>query len=835
MTASLPGLDDADCLDPARVGPKAATLAALRHAGFRVPDAVVIPTDLTAPGRVTARVERAVAGLASRLPAPWAVRSSALDEDGSGRSMAGQHTTVLRVEPEGLLEAVAACLASEGAHDGKPRVATVGGAPEAGRMAVVVQAMVSAAVAGVAMTRDPVRGTDEVVVEAVPGTAEHLTGGQADPWRWRVDADGEVHRDVEARRTDHGDTLPSDQVARVAILARAIADARGAPQDVEWALDDDGDLHVLQARPITGTTRHEAAPALAPSPEALPPGHWTRDPFHEPIPVSRCGLEVKQRQIIDQFPRLFAEFGILLHGLEQVRVGGWHYHRTVPLVGRGGATRGAAGPPPRWLLWLGLRLHPRLRARVATARRVVAEDESMRILSTWDAVRDDLAADIDRALDLDLPGLDDDALGAELDHRLAVISGAGWPHVQLMQAAFVVLEEFFACCEDLLGWAPPDCLVLLDGLSHRSTEPSRLIEDLAARARVVPAVRAALRGPHVPDIDELAGLDPAFADAFTTVVRRIGHRTPTYDVVEPTLAERPATILAQVARALATDAAGPARRREVDRRREDAERRARQRIAGAGPVAVARFDDSLRRARVAYPVREDRVWETTSVQLALLRYLAIELGARLTRRGQLERPDDVFHLPVPTVRGALATGGDLRTPGVEARRLRAVAVANPPPLRLGGPPPEPPPLDLLPPEARLVQRAAMQSASQGEATAPPGGPVLAGVPASTGRATGPVRLVAGPDDLALLHAGDVVVCATASPTWSWSFPAMTALLSDTGGVLSHPAIIAREHGLPAVLGLGDITSRVTPGQVVTVDGSAGTVHLHGPGAAAPAT
>jgi len=825
MTGRLDGLDDWAARNQARVGPKAATLAVLRAAGFRVPDAVVVPIDLTVAGEVTPEIRRAVAGLAGRLPPPWAVRSSALDEDGPGRSMAGQFTTTLRVEQAGLLDAVAVALASERTVglDEPRQVKDSGGRPE-GRVAVLIQTMADAVAAGVAMTRDPVTGTDEVVVEAVVGTSESLTAGAADPQRWRVALDGTVRRDDRVRPSDP--VLDDTQVADVAALARDIARELGGPQDVEWALGRDQKLHVLQARPITGPPQAEVLSMPASHDEPPPPGHWSRDPFHEPIPVSRFGLELKQRQILDQFPRLFAEFGILLQGVEQVQVAGWYYHRPVPLVGPPTATRDTSpGAPPRWMLRLMLRLHPRLRSRAATARRVVDQDESMRILATWPATRDELAVDIDRALDLDLAGIDDAKLVAELDHRLDVISEAGWPHLQLMQAAFVILEEFFASCADLLGWERSDCLVLLDGLSQRSTEPSSLIDQLAERARSLPALESALEHAGT-DLDprELAEIDEGFATAFDAVVRRIGHRAPTYDVVEPTLAERPELLLAQVARRLGPDHDGATRRQEVDRRRQIAEQRARDLLAGTGDDAVADFDRALRRARTAYPIREDRVWETTSVQLALLRYLALEFGARLVRRDQLDRPDDVFNLAVPTVREALLCETDLRASGAEARRQRAHAIANPPPVSLGGPPSEPPPIELLPPQARLVHRAALRSAAQGQVT-PTTGTALTGVAAATGRATGPVRLVTGPADLAGLRPGDVLVCRTASPTWSVVFPTVAALLSDTGGALSHTAIMAREHGVPAVLGLGDISTRVSQGQMVTVDGAAGTVHL----------
>jgi pyruvate,water dikinase len=97
------------------------------------------------------------------------------------------------------------------------------------------------------------------------------------------------------------------------------------------------------------------------------------------------------------------------------------------------------------------------------------------------------------------------------------------------------------------------------------------------------------------------------------------------------------------------------------------------------------------------------------------------------------------------------------------------------------------------------------------------------VPASSGRYTGPVRVVFDENDFPRIRPGDVVVTPVTSPVWSIVFPSMGALVTDAGGVLSHPAIIAREHGIPAVVGTGIATSRLTDGEMVVVDGDAGTV------------
>jgi pyruvate,water dikinase len=104
---------------------------------------------------------------------------------------------------------------------------------------------------------------------------------------------------------------------------------------------------------------------------------------------------------------------------------------------------------------------------------------------------------------------------------------------------------------------------------------------------------------------------------------------------------------------------------------------------------------------------------------------------------------------------------------------------------------------------------------------------MVGIPASAGTYTGTVRVVMGEEQFARIRRGDVVVCPATSPAWSLVFPSIGALIADSGGVLSHPAIIAREHGIPAVVGAGNATAILRDGQLVTVDGSTGVIVVAG--------
>lgn len=227
-----------DAVEAAAVGGKAAALGALERAGFRVPDGFVIAADAAVGGEEIVAAFRA-------LGVPFvAVRSSAAAEDGKSAAWAGQFETYLNVDETRLMECVERCRASGSsrrateyaAHAtkvaGNPRIEFPGTLVPS-RIAVIVQAMVPAEVAGVAFSVDPVTGERAVVIEAVRGLGDDLVSGRVAP---------------------DPDALSSARTEEVVALVRAIESHFGYPVDVEWAFAD-GVLYVLQARPIT-TLRH---------------------------------------------------------------------------------------------------------------------------------------------------------------------------------------------------------------------------------------------------------------------------------------------------------------------------------------------------------------------------------------------------------------------------------------------------------------------------------------------------------------------------------------------------------------------------------------------------
>jgi phosphohistidine swiveling domain-containing protein len=265
---------------------------------------------------------------------------------------------------------------------------------------------------------------------------------------------------------------------------------------------------------------------------------------------------------------------------------------------------------------------------------------------------------------------------------------------------------------------------------------------------------------------------------------------------------------------------------------------ARRLLDAMDDAARARFERALERAESAHPVHEENEFFTLSVPLGLARFALLEIGRRLAGRAIVDHPDDVFFLTDREARAALAghepeDAAGLRDAIAGRKADRARAQRRPGPATYGRRTP-PPPLATLPPAARrtfevmlwAVDHIFAASRSGQRQSAEAG--TIAGIAASPGRYEGRVRRVTGEEEFNKIQAGDVLVCPVTSPVWSILFSRIGALVTDTGGILSHPAIIAREFGIPAVVATGNGTQLLEDGQLVTVDGDAGLVIISSP-------
>ncbi len=342
-----------------------------------------------------------------------------------------------------------------------------------------------------------------------------------------------------------------------------------------------------------------------------------------------------------------------------------------------------------------------------------------------------------------------------------------------------------------------------------------------------PQLETLLDGVDEGTAKRLDRAEPAVGDALRRYRREYGMRALRYEVAEPTLGESPALVLGLVRDQLACGYDPEGDEATLEARRAEALSRARVALARRSVAERERFERVLAAARRAYPVREENQFFTVSEPLALIRGAALEAGRRLAERGALAAREDVFFLEPDEAVAALAGGTSVRDLVAARRRERGAAAAHPGPQAYGPDPATPPPLDALPREARFANEAmawAVDRIFALDHAAPAGGDSsLRGVAASPGEYVGIVRVVHGEEDFGKLRIGDVLVCRVTSPVWSVVFPTVGALVTDAGGILSHPAIIAREYRIPAVVATGCATNVLRDGERVRVDGTRGEV------------
>ena len=425
--------------------------------------------------------------------------------------------------------------------------------------------------------------------------------------------------------------------------------------------------------------------------------------------------------------------------------------------------------------------------------------------------REECLGRIKAAQSVDLEGLTDAEL---LDELQRVIDDALLPgmviHFQLTVPHVVGLRELVVCCDELLGWDLPHAMELLTGLSTATTMSTRTLAEIAAEldadvlAEGMDAVRASAVAPRMDEWCALWGL-----------------RTIDSDPGSPMIAERDDLVLGMMRQAgLAS--------RDMEQGRQAAIAEARSAL---GPAELERFDDALAFAELVYPQRDDNVQYTEGLACGLVRPVLLEIGARLAAAGALGPPGDVSFLESDELRPAIegTLGGETAGARVGRRRAeRTWVLAHPGPLVHGPPPVPPPDLRGLPSAARRIIQAVLWAVDE-ELTPPQEKEgedgVLVGVAASLGSYTGPVRVISTEAELGRLQQGDVLVCPTTHSGWTVVFGRAGALVTDGGGMLSHPAIIAREHTIPAAVATGRATSTLQDGQIVTVDGATGRVHL----------
>ncbi|MDX1748358.1 MAG: PEP-utilizing enzyme, partial [Halobacteriales archaeon] len=322
-------------------------------------------------------------------------------------------------------------------------------------------------------------------------------------------------------------------------------------------------------------------------------------------------------------------------------------------------------------------------------------------------------------------------------------------------------------------------------------------------------------------LDQLRAASGEFARLLDDYLNDFGVRATAYDVLAPTLGEQEGLILSAI---VSEDDYDPD---EVERAqteaREQALEEARESLA-EDPTRLQRFNEMVARIEQAYPVREDNIVFTDNAPVGLVRLTALEIGSRLAERGIIDDSGHVLFLTIDEARESLRSGTARHEIVRRRRGEREWALRNPPVPSFGEDPGPPPDMRAMPEGVRRLMdalgffMAEDMSAEKGDG--------LSGTPASAGSYTGPARVVLSEDQFSKVRPGDVMVCPITTPAWSVLFGRIGGLVTDTGGLLSHSAIVAREHAIPAVVGTGSATTEIEDGQTVTVNGTTGNIEVH---------
>ena len=785
--------------------------------------------------------------------APVAVRSSATAEDLPFASFAGQQDTFLNVVgAEAVLDAVSRCWASLWTDRAVSYRTTNGIDHATVTLAVVVQEMVDSATAGVMFTANPVTGRRrEAVIDASPGLGEAVVSGAVNPDQYVVDTQSNSilkrtlgDRQVEIRSLAGGGTerierggaaasenhsvqpcLSDDQIRSLADLGRRVEAHYGAPQDTEWAIDSSGKLWLTQARPITTlyplTSRVPATPGehaflnfslaqgltrpltpmglagirLIASSVARRAAFDVPDPRSGPSPYYEAGQ------------RIFFDFTSVLRS----NVG----RAIVPRIFDIMEARSAA-------VIRGLFDDPRFAVTIKTPIRLIRHVAPV-------AAKYRVPESVVRALFRpDAAMKRQEQLEAELHQALQVPDGIT-AHQRIAHVHRILGEEVFATVPQVLplpvlGFAmlglvrkvlgeqaPLDQLqTVIRGLPNNvTTEMDLALWQLAREIREDPEALAFLSYPTLEDLvrqfkdRELPAVAQSGVEAF---LRTYGHRAVAeIDLGMPRWSDDPTHILGVVVNYLRLEHTADAPDQQFGKAAREADEQVARLVARArakSPVHAKLVRTALDRTRRFAGMRELPKYNLV-LGLASAREQLTLVGAELAEAGRIERAEDIFFLDLNEVDTALA-GNKLHQLVADRRAAYAQELRR-----------------------RHIPRVLLSDGTEPEATAAagrtPASPgALSGSPASAGIITAPARVILDPVG-AHLEPGEILVAPSTDPGWTPLFLTAGGLVMEMGGPNSHGAVVAREYGIPAVVGVPDATLRISSGQIITVDGAAGTV------------
>ena len=837
-----------DAVDVTLVGGKAYALGKMTRAGIAAPEGVVLTTRALDSYLSLARPER-VGGISldrdTRLShevrvalihhvtpllarGPVVVRSSAIGEDGAAESFAGQHDSILHVRDiESLERAVIRVWASLWS-DRATFYRSARGLPVRG-MGVVIQRQIDALAAGVLFTST---SSGEMLAEYGRGLADKLVAGEVDPARTAIDRNTADLRSLDAPVDLVLDAVAAKQLRDVGLALEA---EFGSPQDVEWVIDQGGRLFVVQSRPITAAV---SIPPAGATKESARPVAWSNANVNEnfPRPISPLLYSIASAGYTHYFRNLAVACGVAPDRIDAMepafrQIIGAHgarmyynltsIHSVLRLAPFGDAISrsfdafvGAdgAGVETRALVRRGTM---RQGAEVAvmalkSARLLVRVERGVR---RFERTVDEFAArsapaDLDRKTLGELGTLLAEFidirchrwLGASVADAAAMISYGALE--RLLRGAGLgdsVHTSLLKAIPDVVSGEP---VLRLWDLAQSVRRDSALSEVFSSADSA--GVLSAIRGD---------GRFAAFRADFDGYLDEWGFRcSEELMLTSPSFQEDPKPLIELLRAYLGAGSTSPRDTlRAQASAREDETRRI---VASLSPPRAVLLQILLPRVHAAIRCRE-RARLKQALLYSRCRRIALAMGSELMRRELIADRDDVFFLTWREL-VELAAGGAMLPEStratVETRKLEHARLSKV----------VPPDVFTLP-EGQFFDASAVdrRTTPESESTSS----TLTGTSACAGRVTGRATVLESVTQSGQLARGDVLVTKQTDPGWGPAFFLISGLVIERGGMLSHGAIIAREFGIPCVVGVKDAMRRIPPAATITVDGDNGVVHV----------
>jgi rifampicin phosphotransferase len=727
-----------------------------------------------------------------------AVRSSATAEDLPGATFAGQQETFLNILNESaLMDAVRACWASLWSERAITYRARQNVDQTAVKLAVVIQQMVPADVAGVMFTANPVSGAlSELVIDASPGLGEAVVAGLVTPDHFvinkrflrlkeerrgrreviiRAKAGGGVEQITSTEDTS-APSLSKHALHKLAGLGVAIESHYGTPQDIEWAWQKDsgkaGQFFILQARPMTALPKPLKVNAAMKGVMPMLAEMWLVRPYPLDMTTFTGALE-----------RAIGNLLVLMIG------------------------RSAPNPDEAFLEEDGVVVHfdpPQVRPRPGM------------LISPWLALWHTRHFDPSQWIQDNLL-TETIARTRELEAR--DLRSLSWSqNIETLHELLALIPRFMQLREryipqSLLGLGGLWVLLALGGCSHRlgellagvetkTTETNRALETLAGQIRSDPAL---LHLFSITAVDEMetalkgSNAGRAFLERFDKFMAEYGHREIALTISQGTWRDQPQIVMG-ILKVLSVKPPQETDSYQAWKRTRD--ELLEHSIYGSRFIRPV-FLKLLTRARCFFQIREDTHFYATLPQPAVRR-VALELGERLEQAGALAAAADVFHLRLEELEALGESWPPSQETSADIRRLAARRQAKRESLAA---------IPMVDPRFLITESQAVAGEDF----------LLSGSPGSAGIASGPARIVHNAAEFEKLQPGDVLVAPVTNPAWTPLFLHAAAVVVDTGGSASHAAIVAREYGIPAVMGTIHGTQQLTDGQWIKVDGTRGLV------------